>query len=91
MNKFQIDPKVQMTIMFLVGLITFLGTNSLPSDVPTQTAKLIHDWSVWIGQLYTVVIGPLLLAFTNSNPGPLAPPDPPGVVKAAQQAKDAQK
>jgi len=89
MSKFQIDPKVQMVIMFLVGLVAFLGTNSLPSDVPPHMAQVIHDWSVWIGQLYTVVVGPLLLAFTNSNPGPLAPADSPAV--KAIMAKEAGK
>jgi len=79
MSKFQIDPKVQMAVMFIVGMITFLGTNALPASVPADVAKNIHDWSVWFGQLYTVVIGPLMLAFTNSNPGPLAPPDSPAV------------
>lgn len=86
MTKLQIDPKVQMAVMFIVGMITFLGTNSLPTSVPANVATNIHDWSIWIGQLYTVAIGPLLLAYTNSNPGPLAPADPPAVVKAHAEA-----
>lgn len=87
MTKFQIDPRTQMVIMFVVGLVTFLGTNALPVSVPPYIATAIHDWSVWIGQLYTVVIGPIMLAYTNSNPGPLAPPDPPEVVAAHKEAQ----
>ena len=45
MNKFQIDPKTQMVIMFIVVFITFLGTNSLPASVPPSVSQPIHDWS----------------------------------------------
>ena len=82
MSKFQIDPKTQMVIMFLVGLIGFLGTNALPADVPVNVTKVIHDWSLWLTSLYNLVIGPLMMAYSNSNPGPLAPQDSPEVVKA---------
>ena len=86
--KFQIDPKVQVAIMLFVGLLTFLGSNALPSDVPAKTAQMIHDWSVWFGQLYLVVIGPVLGLYSNSNPGPLAPQDSAAI--KAVTAKEAQ-
>lgn len=88
--KFQVDPKVQVGIMLFVGLLTFLGSNALPGDVPPHTAQMIHDWSVWLGQLYLVVIGPVLGLYSNSNPGPLAPQDSPAI-KALTTKQDAQK
>lgn len=72
-----------MGLALAVGLVTFLGSNALPAEVPAHVATAVHDWSVWIGQLYLIVIAPILLAYTNSNPGPLAPPDSPAV-KALQ-------
>jgi hypothetical protein len=90
MNRFQVDPKVQVVIMFMAGIVTFLGANALPPEVPPAVAANIHDWSVWIGQLYLIVIGPGLGLFSNSNPGPLAPQDPPNVVAATKVAAVAQ-
>lgn len=89
MRKFQVDPKLQMALAFLVGAITFLGANALPQEVPARIAGNIKDWSIYLGQFYLVVVAPLLLAYTNSNPGPLAPPDSPAVqaVKAKEDVK----
>lgn len=86
MSKIQIDPKTQMIITFLVGILSFLGTNALPHSVSPETAIAIHDWSVWLTQLYVIAIAPVLTGFTNSNPGPLAPPDSPAV-KAAMKGE----
>lgn len=86
MRKFQVDPRTQLVIAFVAGLISFLGSNSLPAEVPQHVAAAVKDWSIWFGQFYLIVIAPLLLAYTNSNPGPLAPPDPPEVVKAHEEA-----
>ena len=84
MGKFEVDPKVQVTIMFLAGVVTFLGSNALPAEVPANVATAIKDWSVWLGQFYLIVIGPGLGLYSNSNPGPLAPQDPPNVVAATK-------
>lgn len=86
MNKVQIDPKTQMVITFLVGILSFLGTNALPHSVSPSAAAEIHDWAVWLTQLYVIAIAPLLTGFSNSNPGPLAPPDSPAV-KAAMKGE----
>jgi len=88
MSKFQIDAKVQMAIAVFVGALGFLASSALPSTVNPDTAKMIHDWSAWFNQFYILVITPVMLAYTNSAPGPLAPQDPPAVV-AAQQKADA--
>ena len=73
--------------MLAVGLVTFLGSNALPAEVPLRVATDIRDWSVWLGQLYLIVIGPILGLYSNSNPGPLAPPDPPQVVAATKASE----
>jgi hypothetical protein len=86
LSKFQIDPKVQMAVAVLVGAISFLATSALPSSVSPETAKSIHEWAGLFNQFYIIVITPLMLAYTNSNPGPLAPPDPPTVVAAKTKA-----
>jgi hypothetical protein len=86
MGKFQIDPKVQMAIAFLVGAITFLASAALPDSVPPATVKAIHDWAGLFNQFYITILTPLMLAYTNSNPGPLAPPDAPSVVVAKTKA-----
>lgn len=88
MSKFQIDPKIQMAIAVLVGAISFLASSALPSTVSPETTKAIHDWASLFNQFYIIVLTPLMLAYTNSNPGPLAPPDPATVV-AAQTKADA--
>lgn len=85
--KFQVDPKVQVMIMLIVGLVTFLGSNALPAEVPASVATAVKDWSVWLGQLYLIVIGPVLGLYSNSTPGPLAPQDPPRVVEATKIAE----
>ena len=87
MGKFQVDPKVQVAIMFAAGLVTFLGSNALPAEVPANVATAVRDWSIWLGQLYLIVIGPVLGLYSNSNPGPLAPQDPPRVVEAIKVAE----
>jgi hypothetical protein len=88
LSKFQIDPKVQMAVAVLVGGISFLATSALPSSVGPDAAKSMHEWASLFNQFYIIVITPLMLAYTNSNPGPLAPPDAPSVV-AAQTKADA--
>lgn len=87
MSKFQIDAKVQMLIALFVGAIGFLASSALPSTVDPATAKSIHEWAGLFNQFYIVVVTPLMLAFTNSNPGPLAPQDPPSVVAAQTKAE----
>ena len=86
MSKFQIDPKIQMAIAFFVGAVTFLASAALPDSVPASTAKAIHEWAGLFNQFYITILTPLMLAYTNSNPGPLAPPDSPGVVAAKTKA-----
>lgn len=88
MSKFQIDAKLQILISIFVGGLTFFASSALPSTVNPDTAKAIHDWAALFSQFWLVVMAPTLLAFTNSNPGPLAPQDPPTVV-AAQAKADA--
>jgi len=86
MSKFQIDPKIQMAVAFFVGAISFLASSALPSSVSPEAQKAIHDWASLFNQFYIIVVTPLMLAYTNSNPGPLAPPDAPSVVAAKTQA-----
>lgn len=86
MSKFQIDPKVQMAIAIIVGALSFFASSALPASVPVDTAKAIHDWAGLFAQFYITVVTPLMLAYTNSNPGPLAPPDTPSVAVAKIKA-----
>jgi|SRR6185312_6320621 len=86
MGKFQIDPKIQMAVAVIVGAVGFLASAALPSSVSPQAQKDIHDWMTLFNQFYILVITPVMLAYTNSNPGPLAPPDSPGVVAAKTKA-----
>lgn len=86
MSKFQIDVKVQMAIAIVVGAVGFFATSALPSSVNPDTAKAVHEWLTLFNQFYILVVTPAMLAYTNSNPGPLAPPDSPGVVAAKTKA-----
>jgi len=88
MSKFQIDAKVQMAIAVLVGAIGFLASSALPSTVSPEVQKDVHEWMTLFNQFYILVITPVMLAYTNSSPAPLAPQDPPSVI-AAQQKADA--
>lgn len=83
MNKFQIDARTQILISLIVGALAFGASSSgaMPG-IPDAINSAIHAWALWALAFWNIVINPLLLAYTNSNPGPLAPPDSPAV-KAA--------
>lgn len=85
MSKFQIDPKVQMFIAIVVGGLSFFATAALPDSISPTIAKNVHEYANLFNQFYIIVVTPLMLAYTNSNPGPLAPQDSPAVVKAQEK------
>jgi hypothetical protein len=92
--KFQINPTPQIIIAVVVAVLTLAakGTVALPLGVPEIVGQYLTSWSNFLLQLYAVV-APILLGFSSSQPGPLAPPDPPAVVAAtkASQAPGASK
>ena len=87
MSKFQISPNVQIVVGAIVAVLTLgsKGAIQLPAGIPASWGPIIDSWSTFILQIYSV-IAPIMLAYTSSAPGPLAPPDSPAV-KAAM-AKD---
>lgn len=86
MSKFQIDPKVQILISLIVGILAFAASTAgaLPG-VSDYLNNALHAWALWLLTFWNVVINPLLLAYTNSNPGPLAPPDSSAVIAATKR------
>ena len=79
----QIDPKTQMWIAAIVAVLTLgaHGTLALPMGIPPEAGAVLASWDNFILQIYAVV-SPILLAYSSSKPGPLAPPDSPAVVAA---------
>ncbi len=86
--KFQINPTPQIVIAVAVAVLTLAakGSVSLPLGVPPVVGEYLTSWSNFILQIYAVV-APILLGFSSSKPGPLAPPDPPAVVAATQASQ----
>lgn len=83
----QIDPKVALWIKVILGLLTAVTNGSLAITgilTPAEATQITAVCSSLI-----VVIGIVMTAFSSSAPGPLAPPDPPGVVAATKVAADA--
>lgn len=87
--KFQISPRAQIIIGAIVAVLTLgsKGALQLPMGVPASWGPIIQSWDTFILQIYGVV-APVMVAFSNSDPGPLAPQDPPAVKAAiAAEAK----
>ena len=85
--KFQINPTPQIVLALVVAVLTLAakGSVALPLGVPPVVGEYVTSWSNFLLQLYAVV-APILLGFSSSMPGPLAPKDPPGVVIAQAKA-----
>jgi len=88
MNKFQVSPHVQLAIGVVVAVLTLgsKGALQLPVGIPTSWGVIIQSWDTFILQIYAVV-APFMAAYSSSDPGPLAPQDPPSVVAATLAAK----
>ena len=86
----QLDPKTQMWIAAVVAIITLAahGTLALPTGIPPEAGAVLASWSNFILQIYAVV-SPIMLAYSSSKPGPLAPPDPPAVIAATLASQPA--
>ena len=84
--KFQIDPSPQIIVAVAVAVLTLAakGTVALPMGIPSVVGEYITSWSNFILQIYAIV-APVMLGFSSSKPGPLAPPDSPAVVAATKQ------
>jgi hypothetical protein len=83
---FQIDPKVLTIISAVVAIMTLLAQGSVqfPLGVPAHAAAIIVSWDNFLLHIY-VVVAPVLIGYSSSQPGPFAPADPPAV-KAAMAA-----
>jgi hypothetical protein len=85
--KLQFSPVQQMAIFSCVGLI-IVGLSSktiaLPPGTPASVEMMAEAYAQWAVNLWAIVGGTLLAAFGNSQPGPLAPADPPLVVAATR-------
>ncbi len=86
--KFQVSPTVQIALGIIVTVTTLAskGAINLPVGVPATWGPIIQSWSNFILQIYAPVATGLAL-YGNSQPGPLAPPDPPAVVAATLASK----
>ena len=89
--KFQINPTPQIIVAVIVAVLTIAakGTVALPLGVPPVVGEYVTSWSNFVLQIYAVV-APIMLGFSSSVPGPLAPPDPPIVVAATKAAAAAE-
>jgi hypothetical protein len=90
MKKFQISPQFQMIVGIIVALLTLAahGTVSLPLGVPPAVGPIIQSWANFVLQIYAV-LAPAMAAYSSSDPGPLAPADPPAVQKLQLEAQKA--
>lgn len=81
----QLSPKVAIWLNVILVLLTAIstGTLSFSGVVSPATATQIVAYA----GVAVTVLNLVLHAYTNSTPGPLAPPDPP-VVKAATVLAD---
>ncbi len=88
--KFQLSPVRQMAIFSCVGAV-IVGLASkkltLPPGTPASVEALAESYAQWGVNLWALIGGSLIIAFGNSQPGPLAPPDPPVVVAATRAAE----
>lgn len=86
MARFQVSANAQVGIGVAVALLTLgsKGAIQLPVGIPTTWGPIVTSWSNFIMQIY-VVVAPILAAYSSSEPGMFAPPDPP-TVKAATAA-----
>ncbi len=88
--KVQLSPYQQMAIFSCVGAVV-VGVAShkitLPPGTPPAIEAMAEAYAQWAVGLWALVGGPLLMAFGNSKPGPLAPPDPPVVIAATKAAE----
>jgi hypothetical protein len=90
MVKFQISPQAQMIVGGAVAVLTLAahGTLALPVGIPPEADTIITSWANFVLQIYAVV-SPIMVAYSNSDPGPLAPADPPAVKTLQLQAQKA--
>lgn len=89
-TEFQLSANQQMAIFAAAGLIIgAAASGKIPYPMGTEAAApYIQSWANSIQFLWGIAGGPILMAFANSKPGPLAPPDPPVVQVATEKAKD---
>lgn len=93
-TEFQISSKNLALIFGAVGAV--LGALSVkavpfPMGFPDVASDYAASWSNWILKIWALVGPSLLVLFSDSTPGPLAPPDPPAVTvaKAVEDVKSA--
>lgn len=84
----KISPNVQIVVGTVVAVLTVLanGTVGLPMGIPPEWGQYFVSWDDFLLKIYAVA-APVMLGFSSSQPGPLAPADPPAVV-AAQRVAD---
>lgn len=83
------SPKIGVVISVLavlISVVAVMSPSAFPSYVPAATAAAIISTCAFMNILFNAV-NTVLHLYSSSNPGPLAPPDPPSVV-AAQKASD---
>lgn len=75
-----IDPKIALWIKTITTILNLVvnGTITFTGLVSIQTATMIVAGC----QVIITILGGVMSAYSSSQPGPLAPPDPP-VVQAA--------
>lgn len=85
---FQVSARTQAILGAVVAVVTLgsKGALQLPVGIPAWIGPVIQSWDTFILQIYTVG-APFLLLFSDNDPGPLAPPDPPAVAAAKQAQK----
>lgn len=90
-TQFQISSKTLAIIFAATGaLLAALAQKAIPvpMGVPDIAADYAASWANFLIKLWAPIGPATLVLFSDSNPGPLAPQDPPVVAKATQEAKD---
>jgi hypothetical protein len=84
----KISPNVQMGIAAAVAVFSAVaqGALKLPMGVPPEAAQYLISWDNFLIGAY-LIASPIMLGFSSSAPGVLAPPDPK-IVVAAQKLAD---
>ena len=86
MSKFQISPNVQFGIGLGVTLMAVASKGSvvMPMGIPPIVGQYIDSWSNFLLFWYAPV-ATYMAAYSSSQPGWMAPPDPPAVVEAQRK------
>jgi hypothetical protein len=90
-TEFQISSKTLAIVFAATGaLLAALSAKAIPvpMGIPDIAADYAQSWANFLLKLWAPIGPTILVLFSDSTPGPLAPPDPDVVQVATEKAKD---